>query len=98
MAEQRELIAGADHHADTIHIAAIAVAGQPVGDREFPTTPAGYRAAIQFLTGLGQIRLAGIEGTCSYGAGLTRTMLAAGIEAEIGQGMIAPHACGAKAV
>jgi transposase len=79
LAEQCELVGGADTHADTVHVAAITATGQLVGDREFPTTPAGYRAAIQFLTGLGAIRLVGIEGTCSYGAGLTRAMLGAGI-------------------
>jgi transposase len=80
LAASPELVAGADTHADTVHVAAITTTGQPVGDREFPTTAAGYRAAVEFLTGLGRIRLAGVEGTCSYGAGLTRAVLAAGIE------------------
>ena len=80
MAESRELVVGADTHADTVHVAAITTTGQPIGDREFPTTAAGYRSAIEFLIGLGQIRLAGVEGTCSYGAGLTHALLAAGIE------------------
>jgi transposase len=81
LTELGELVAGADTHADTIHVAAITTTGQPVGDHEFPTTAAGYQAAIAFLTGLGSISLIGIEGTCSYGAGFTDAVFAAGIEA-----------------
>ncbi|MGB0875986.1 MAG: IS110 family transposase, partial [Mycobacterium sp.] len=80
MSESTLVVAGADTHADTIHVAAISITGALIGDREFPTTRAGYAAAIRFLTSLGQVERIGVEGTASYGAGLTRALTAAGIE------------------
>ena len=76
----RVVIGGVDTHADTIHVALIDEQGRPLGDREFSTCPAGYRAALAFLIGFGKVRLLGIEGTSSYGVGLTRAAQAAGIE------------------
>lgn len=75
-----ELVIGADTHADTVHIAAITVVGHPVGDREFEADPGGYRAAVEYVTGLGSVAVAGVEGTASYGAGLTRALVDAGID------------------
>ena len=80
MTESTLVVAGADTHLDTIHVAAISMTGALIGDREFPTTRAGYIAAIRFLTSLGQVQRIGVEGTASYGAGLTRALTAAGIE------------------
>jgi len=80
LTESMLIVAGADTHADTIHVAAISMTGAPIGDREFPTTRAGYAAAIKFLTSSGQIERIGVEGTASYGAGFTRALTAAGIE------------------
>lgn len=70
---------GADTHADTIHVAAIDRLGHELGDHEFPTSPAGYAAALAFLATFGTVVLFGIEGTSSYGAGLARTATNAGI-------------------
>ncbi|WP_418004486.1 IS110 family transposase [Mycobacterium sp. PDNC021] len=80
MTESARIVAGADTHADTIHVAAITMTGAAVDDREFPTTRAGYSAAIGFLTSLGQVERIGVEGTASYGAGFTRVLTAAGVE------------------
>lgn len=80
LTESVRIVAGADTHADTIHVAAITLTGASLGDREFPTTRAGYAAAIKFLASLGQVERIGVEGTASYGAGLTRALTAAGIE------------------
>jgi transposase len=80
LAESTPIVAGADTHADTIHVAVITMTGQPVGDREFPTTRTGYAAAITFLTSLGQVERIGVEGTASYGAGFTRALTGAGIK------------------
>jgi transposase len=74
-----EIVGGADTHGETIHVAVISVTGEPETDREFPTTTSGYREAVEFLTGRGTPRVVGVEGTSSYGAGLTRTLIAAGI-------------------
>ena len=54
--------------------------GRELGDREFPTTPAGYDAALAFLISFGAVRVVGIEGTSSYGAGFARAARAAGLE------------------
>lgn len=80
LADSTLIVAGADTHADTIHVAAISMTGATIGDREFPTTAAGYTAAIRFLTSLGQVEFVGVEGTASYGAGFTRALTTAGIE------------------
>jgi len=80
LTESTLIVAGADTHADTIHVAAITMTGAAIGDREFPTTRTGYAAAIRFLTSLGQLERIGIEGTASYGAGFTRAVTAAGLE------------------
>ncbi|MGY2093601.1 IS110 family RNA-guided transposase [Nocardia gipuzkoensis] len=79
MPETNRVIGGADTHADTIHVAVISMAGQPITDQEFATTTAGYRAAIEFLTSHGVPHVVGVEGTSSYGAGFTRALVAAGI-------------------
>lgn len=80
MTESTPIVAGADTHADTIHVAAITMTGALVADREFAATPAGYAAALAFLTSLGRVERIGVEGTASYGAGFTRALTAAGIE------------------
>jgi transposase len=74
------VVGGADTHADTIHVAVISVHGADLADCEFPTTAAGYRDAICFLTSHGSIEGVGIEGTSSYGAGLARAVKAAGLK------------------
>lgn len=73
------IFGGADTHTDTIHVAAVDHFGREVDDREFPTTPAGYRDALTFLISLGTLQVLGIEGTSSYGAGLSTAAQAAGI-------------------
>lgn len=74
------VFAGADTHADTIHIAVVTEHGQNLADQEFTTTAAGYAQAISFITTHGVVQTFGIEGTSSYGAGLTRAARAAGLD------------------
>lgn len=78
--EDPAVVGGADTHADTIHLAVVSVHGRDLADREFPTTTAGYRGAISFLTSHGSIEAVGIEGTSSYGAGFARAAKAAGLK------------------
>ena len=50
----------------------------------FPTRPAGYYLAVRWAQSFGAVLRAGVEGTSSYGAGLTWALQEAGIEvAEI---------------
>ncbi|MGH9252823.1 MAG: IS110 family transposase [Acidimicrobiales bacterium] len=74
------VVGGADTHADTVHVALITALGRDLADREFPTTPAGYRAAVEFCYSRGPITRVGIEGTSSYGAGLSRAARAGGLQ------------------
>ena len=69
---------GVDTHGQTHHGAALDSVGRQLGDREFPTTPAGYRALVNWRQGFGHLERVGVEGAGAYGAGLTRQLRAAG--------------------
>lgn len=73
------VIGGVDTHGETIHVAVIDQHGRELDDREFATTPSGYRRALCFVESFGDITVIGVEGTCSYGAGFTQVALGAGI-------------------
>jgi transposase len=76
----RVVIGGIDTHKD-LHVAAVIDAGENVlATRSFPTTRAGYRALTRWLRGFGDVRRVGVEGTGSYGAGITRHLADAGVE------------------
>src|SRR5680860_1766564 len=66
------VVGGVDTHADTLHVAVINDRSHELEDREFPTTPAGYRRALAFVESHGEVLQIGVEGTSSYGAGFTR--------------------------
>ena len=74
------VIAGVDTHADTHHAALVTSTGRQLADCEFPATPDGYLALLDFITSHGPLQRVGIEGTSSYGAGLARVLIAADIE------------------
>src|SRR5689334_10821009 len=80
MTDQQQNLGGVDSHKDTIHVAVITTLGQPVADREFPTTTAGYRRAVGWLIEHGPLTAVGIEGTSSYGVGITTAVTGAGIQ------------------
>jgi transposase len=73
-----QVFAGVDTHADTHHAAAVDGLGRALGDREFPATPAGYRALLAWVRSWGVLGSVGVEGTGAYGAELTRVLTAAG--------------------
>jgi transposase len=77
--ETRAVTGGVDTHADTHMAAALDAIGGVLGVSEFPATPAGYARLLAWLNSFGPVCLVGIEGTGSYGAGLTRHITAAGI-------------------
>jgi transposase len=74
------VVIGADTHLDSHHLAVITDAGKPLADTEFPTSQTGYDDAVRWAQSFGTIVIAGVEGTSSYGAGLTWVLQAAGIE------------------
>ena len=74
-----EVTGGVDTHADTHVAAVIDSLGRHLGDRSFPTTPAGYQALAAWMASHGTVVLVGVEGTGAYGAGLTRALTALGL-------------------
>lgn len=74
MTSPRRIVIGVDTHLDTIHIAAITDTGHPLGDAEFRTTPSGYYVALRWAQSFGEVFIAGVEGTSSYGAGFTQAL------------------------
>jgi transposase len=71
---------GVDTHLDVHVAAALDHQGALLGVESFPTTTAGYRRLLAWLGSFGDVELVGVEGTGSYGAGLTRHLYDAGIE------------------
>ena len=71
----RRITGGVDTHLDTHVAAALDERGAQLGVQSFPATAAGYRELLDWLEGFGTVELIGVEGTGSYGAGLTRHLL-----------------------
>ena len=73
------IYAGVDTHKE-LHVAAVIDPAEAVlGTRSFATTRAGYRAMLAWISEFGQLSHIGIEGTGSYGAGLTRHLAKQGV-------------------
>ncbi len=70
---------GFDTHLDVHVAAALDQRGARLGTESFPTTPRGHVALLDWLEAFGTVELVGVEGTGSYGAGLTRHLHRQGI-------------------
>jgi transposase len=70
---------GVDTHLDVHVAAALDSRGGLLGVEPFPADAAGYRRLLRWLRGFGTVALVGVEGTGSYGAGLTRLLQAKGV-------------------
>lgn len=64
-------VAGIDTHTDTHTVAVISDTGRHIATDTFPATNPGYVAISEFMATYG-VTTVGVEGTSSYGAGLTR--------------------------
>jgi transposase len=74
------VVGGVDTHKD-LHVATVVDERDRVLEtRSFATTRQGYRQMLVWMSSFGNLRRIGIESTGSYGAGLMRYMLEAGIE------------------
>ena len=73
------ITAGVDTHLDVNVVAALDERGALLGVESFETTALGYRQTLGWLREFGTLELVGVEGTGSYGAGLTRHLLAEGV-------------------
>lgn len=76
----RPVTGGVDTHLDAHVAAAVDANGGVLGVESFPTTPAGFTALQQWLTGFGSVTRIGVEGTGAYGAGLARHLRSCGVE------------------
>lgn len=76
----RKVTGGVDTHGETHHAAVLDALGRQLADREFPTTPRGYRALLSWLAGFGQLVRVGVEGTGAYGAALSRFLRSEGVQ------------------
>ena len=77
---RREVVLGVDTHGE-VHVAAVvSPLGKILGNESFPATAAGYRQLLVWARKRGTVRRAGVEGTGTFGAGLSRYLLAQQIQ------------------
>lgn len=74
----RKVTGGVDIYGETHHAAVVDEVGRQLADREFPTTPRGYRALLVWLASFGILMRVGVEGTGAYGAALSRVSAQSG--------------------
>jgi transposase len=81
MADQPlQVILGVDTHAE-VHVAAVLDhLGRLQATLAIPTTRAGYQQLLDWAGRHGQLTQAGVGGTGTYGAGLTRLLTGAGVQ------------------
>ena len=72
MSMVRSVVGGVDTHADVHVAAAVDSNGGVLGIESFPADAAGYEALLGWLVGFGAVSLVGVEGTGSWGVGLSR--------------------------
>ena len=70
---------GVDTHKD-FHVVALDQLGRVLGTEQFPTSLRGYKALFRWLTGFGPLGAVGVEGTGSWGAGLSRFLSGTGVK------------------
>ena len=86
--QPQAVVGGIDCHTDFHVAAALDPLGRVLGTEAFPATSAGYRSTHGWLASFGPVAAVGVESTGSYGAALTRFLVAQGCRViEINQ----PH-------
>ncbi|MDE0132958.1 MAG: IS110 family transposase [bacterium] len=80
MSEDRDVFGGVDTHRDT-HVAAVVdTAGRVLASSPFPADATDYEQLGGWLQSHGNLARVGIQGTGSYGAGLTRHLMSISVE------------------
>lgn len=77
---EAQITVGVDTHADVHVAAAVDQLGRLLGTQSVPSTPAGYTTLLAWARQFGALQRFGIEGTASYGAGLTRWLCGRGVQ------------------
>ena len=67
-----EVTGGVDTHADNHMAAAVDHNGGLLGVESFPASETGFEGLLAWLVGFGPVKQIGVEGTGSWGVGLTR--------------------------
>ena len=75
-----QVIIGVDTHKDNHIAVAINMQGARLGSTTISTTRKGYQYLEIWAAQFGRVKAFGIEGTGSFGAGLSRNLLAKGHE------------------
>jgi transposase len=87
--EDTLVVGGVDAHADAHYAAALDERGALLSTKSFPTTTAGYRELLGWLSGFGELDVVAVESTGSYAAALVRYLCEHGVRVvEVNQ----PHA------
>jgi transposase len=73
------IVLGVDTHKDVHVAAALTLTGSLIAQSAFSATAAGYQQLLVWARDFGEVRTAGVEGTGSYGASLTRHLQAANV-------------------
>ena len=73
-----KVVAGVDTHAETHWLCVLDERGRVSLSGEFPATAAGYAELADAIGDPGGCAAVGVEGTCSYGAGLADELVARG--------------------
>jgi transposase len=76
---QEVIIGGVDTHKDWHVAAAVDLVGRTLGTRSFPNTATGHHHLLIWLSSLGAVSAVGVEGTGSFGAGVTRHLTASSV-------------------
>ena len=80
MSMVRNVVGGVDTHADTHVVAAVDSNGGVLGIESFPADNAGFEALLGWLVSFGPLDKVGVEGTGSWGVGLSRFFIEVGVE------------------
>jgi transposase len=74
------VVLGVDTHLERHVAVALDGLGRRLGELSAPATASGYAELLSWAESLGALERVGIEGACSYGAGLSRYLKAHGVE------------------
>ena len=75
----RSVVGGIDTHGEVHVAAALDEVGGLLGAESFSADASGYEALVRWLEGFGSVAMVGVEGTGSYGAGISRFLARSGI-------------------
>jgi transposase len=80
MPKKTRVVGGIDTHKDNHVAAVIDEVGGELATQSFPTTPRGYSKLITWMQSFGEVICVGVEGTGTYGAGISERLNKAKID------------------